>query len=83
MHIPPSIVAYDNGIRNFLEDRFSFSDQFLIMGAKIITTGVLFKNADNTETGNIILGMISTLKDVTIKGEEDVSIIVKIFYRRE
>jgi len=32
---------------------------------------------------NTILGMISTLKDVTIKGEEDVSIIVKSFSRRE
>ena len=33
--------------------------------------------------GNTVLGMISTLKGVTIKGEEDVSIIVKSFSRRE
>ena len=32
---------------------------------------------------NTILGMISTLKGVTIKGEEDVSIIVKSFSRRK
>ena len=32
---------------------------------------------------NTILGMISTLKDVTIKGEENVSIIVKNFSRHE
>jgi len=32
---------------------------------------------------NTILGMISTLKDVTIKGEENVSVIIKSFSRHD
>ena len=33
--------------------------------------------------GNIILGMISTLKGITIKGDERISVIIKSFSRRE
>jgi hypothetical protein len=54
-------VAYESGIKNFWEERFSFSVQFLMIGAKIITTGVLFKNAEINDTGNMILGRRNTI----------------------
>jgi hypothetical protein len=47
------MVAYESGIRNFWEERFRFSAHFLTMGAKMITMGVLFRNADINEIGNI------------------------------
>jgi hypothetical protein len=62
VHTPPKIVAYDSGIRNLEGGRFNFSAQRFMTGAKMITTGVLFRKADNAEIGNMM--------DVSMRGIE-------------
>ncbi len=63
VHIPPSIVAYDNGMRNFEAGRPNFSDQRLIIGAKIITTAVLFSIIEKRE----IMGNICAISTPTLR----------------
>ena len=46
VQIPPRIVAYERGIRNFAGGSFIRLAQFLMIGAKITTTGVLFRKAE-------------------------------------
>ena len=50
VHNPPRMVAYDNGIKNLVHDRPIFFAQFFTMGAKMTTTGVLLRNAENALT---------------------------------
>jgi hypothetical protein len=64
------MVAYESGIRNFCDERLSFSVQFLMMGAKIITTGVLFRKAEINETGNMILGIRNAIL-LLLRGKYD------------
>ena len=55
VHIPPNIVAKDNGIKNLVAGNFTTSAQRLITGAKMTTTGVLFKKAEiKAIEGNIL-----------------------------
>jgi hypothetical protein len=54
MYLPNGGIGKGN--KKFLWERFNFSDHLLIIGAKIITTGVLFRNADKTETGSMMRG---------------------------
>src|SRR6056297_1067203 len=51
------MVAYESGMRNFLLGRLSFSAHFLIIGAKIMTIGVLFKNAEIPAIGTVSLNI--------------------------
>ena len=54
VHIPPSIVAYEIGIKNLVAEIQTDSAQRLIIGAKITTTGVLLRKAETKEiTGSI------------------------------
>ena len=46
VHIPPRIVTYDRGIRNFVAGSLARSAHRLIIGAKITTTGVLLRKAE-------------------------------------
>lgn len=55
VHIPPNIVTYERGIKNFVAGSFTASAHRLMIGAKITTTGVLFRNADTKATGGSIL----------------------------
>ena len=55
VHIPPNIVTYERGIKNFVAGSLTASAHRLMIGAKITTTGVLFRNADTKATGGSIL----------------------------
>lgn len=46
VHIPPRMVAYDNGISSFVAGTFMRSAQRFTIGAKITTIGVLLRNAE-------------------------------------
>ena len=50
VHKPPNIVAYDRGMRNLVHDKPTFFAQFFTIGAKMTTTGVLFKKAEKALT---------------------------------
>src|SRR5699024_12311427 len=49
--VPPKIVAYDDGIKNLKGEMPCSSHQFLMIGVKVTTIGVLFRDADNIEIG--------------------------------
>ena len=49
VQIPPKMVTYDRGIRNFVAGSLTESAHRLMMGAKITTTGVLFRKAEMKE----------------------------------
>ena len=54
VQIPPKIVTYERGIRNLVAGSFTDSAQRFIIGAKITTTGVLFRKAEIKEiVGNM------------------------------
>ena len=54
VHIPPNMVAYEIGIKNLVAGIQTDSAHRLTIGAKITTTGVLFKKAETKEiTGSI------------------------------
>ena len=54
VHIPPSMVAYERGIKNLVAGMRTDSAQRLIIGAKITTTGVLLRKAETKEIAGSI-----------------------------
>ena len=59
---PPNIVTYDNGIKKYVAGNFTMLAHRFMIGAKITTTGVLFRKAGmNAMTGNIRACAFSTV----------------------
>ena len=54
VHIPPSMVAYERGIKNLVAGMRTDSAQRFIIGAKITTTGVLLRKAETKEIAGSI-----------------------------
>ena len=46
VQIPPNMVTKERGIKNLVAGKCTDSAHLFIIGAKITTTGVLFRNAD-------------------------------------
>ena len=46
VQIPPNIVTYERGIKNLIAGKWTVRAHRLMIGAKITTTGVLFKKAE-------------------------------------
>ena len=54
VQIPPKMVTYERGIRNFVAGSLTDSAQRLMIGAKITTTGVLLRKAETKAIGGSI-----------------------------
>ena len=61
VHMPPSIVTYDSGIRKYVAGSFTKFAHLFIIGAKMTTTGVLLRKADmNAMLGSILSCALKT-----------------------